>query len=153
VPAFAERDRRRSEPVCHGDSSGPSALPPSQGTCADALRPACPIWMPIGFEVMPRYTCTARAIAASLWSLYSPVQPWVMRPSRVTLVFSTTKSPAPEQAKLPRWTRCQSVMLPSSAEYWHIGETTIRLGRVIPPSWIGVKRFAVMGYGAATVMR
>src|SRR6185503_6277007 len=61
-----------------------------------------------------------------------------MRPSRVTLVFSTTNSPAPEQAKVPRCTACQSVMLPSSAEYWHIGETTMRLGSVMPPSSIGV---------------
>src|SRR3989442_3511411 len=30
-------------------------------------------------------------------------------------------------------------MQPSSAEYWHIGETTMRLGSVTPPSWMGVK--------------
>src|SRR5258705_5514973 len=60
-----------------------------------------------------------------------------MRPSRVTLVFSTTNSPAPEQAMLPRCARCQSVIEPSSAEYWHIGEMTTRLGSVMPPSWIG----------------
>ena len=30
-------------------------------------------------------------------------------------------------------------MQPSSAEYWHIGETTMRLGSVMPPSWMGVK--------------
>src|SRR3979490_2017881 len=35
--------------------------------------------------------------------------------------------------------RCQSFMQPSSAEYWHIGETTMRLGSVTPPSWMGVK--------------
>src|SRR5258706_2477731 len=60
-----------------------------------------------------------------------------MRPSRVTLVFSTTNRPAPEQAMLPRCARCQSVMEPSSAEYWHIGEMTTRLGSVMPPSWMG----------------
>src|SRR5918992_535073 len=68
-----------------------------------------------------------------------PVQPCVMRPSRVTLVFSTTKSPAPEQAKVPRCTVCQSVIEPSRAEYWHIGETTTRLGSVMPPRSSGVK--------------
>src|SRR5512134_1011378 len=68
-----------------------------------------------------------------------PVQPCVMRPSRVTPVFSTTNRPAPEQAKVPTCTVCQSVMEPSSAEYWHIGETTMRLGSVTPPSSIGVK--------------
>jgi len=31
-------------------------------------------------------------------------------------------------------------MLPSSAEYWHIGETTMRFGSVTPPSWSGLKR-------------
>ena len=40
--------------VCQGDSSGPSGLPPAKGGCDEALRPAWPIWMPIGFFVMPR---------------------------------------------------------------------------------------------------
>src|SRR4026209_2198904 len=62
-----------------------------------------------------------------------------MRPSRVTLVFSTTNSPAPEQAMVPRCCRCQSVIEPSSAEYWHIGDTTMRLGSVMPPRSSGVK--------------
>src|SRR5437867_5800604 len=62
-----------------------------------------------------------------------------MRPSRVTWVASTISSPAPEYARWPRWMRCQSFMQPSSAEYWHIGETTMRLGSVTPPSWMGVK--------------
>src|SRR5688572_28747779 len=57
-----------------------------------------------------------------------------MRPSRVTLVFSTTNRPAPEQAMLPKCARCQSVVQPSCAEYWHIGEMTTLLGSVIPPS-------------------
>src|SRR3954454_21741678 len=61
-----------------------------------------------------------------------------MRPSGVTPVASTTKRPAPEQANWPRCIRCQSVMQPSRAEYWHMGETTMRLGRVMPPSSIGV---------------
>src|SRR5512145_2078344 len=62
-----------------------------------------------------------------------------MRPSRVTPVFSITNSPAPEQAKVPTCTVCQSVIEPSSAEYWHIGETTMRLGSVTPPSSMGAK--------------
>src|SRR3954468_15139895 len=61
-----------------------------------------------------------------------------MRPSGVTPVASTTNKPAPEHANWPRCIRCQSVMQPSRAEYWHMGETTMRLGRVMPPSWIGV---------------
>src|SRR5882762_3771168 len=67
-----------------------------------------------------------------------------MRPSRVTCVASTISSPAPEYARWPRWMRCQSFMQPSSAWYWHMGETTTRLGSVMPPSWIGVKSFAGM---------
>src|SRR3970282_900874 len=43
-----------------------------------------------------------------------------------------------EQAMRPRCTRCQSLMQPSSAEYWHIGDTTMRFGSVTPPIWIGV---------------
>jgi hypothetical protein len=35
--------------------------------------------------------------------------------------------------------RCQSVIVPSTAEYWHIGATTMRFGSVTLPSWIGVK--------------
>src|SRR3954463_14851051 len=74
-----------------------------------------------------------------------------MRPSRVTCVASTMTSPAPEYARWPRWTKCQSLMLPSSAEYWHIGETTMRLGSVTPPSVMGVKRVAgmrpILGHG------
>src|SRR5437762_8302954 len=61
-----------------------------------------------------------------------------MRPSRVTPVASTTSMPGPDSASWPRWMRCQSVIAPSSAEYWHIGETTMRFGSVTPPSWIGV---------------
>src|SRR6266850_8296262 len=61
-----------------------------------------------------------------------------MRPSGVTPVASTIMSPAPEQANWPRCMRCQSVMRPCSAEYWHIGDTTMRLGSVMPPSRIGV---------------
>src|SRR5512139_3939144 len=60
-----------------------------------------------------------------------------MRPSRVTPVASRTTSPAPESAMLPRCARCQSFMLPSSAEYWHIGATAMRLGSVTPPSCSG----------------
>src|SRR3954469_17185726 len=62
-----------------------------------------------------------------------------MRPSGVTPVASTIMSPAPEQANWPMCMSCQSVMVPSMAEYWHIGETTIRLGSVMPPSSMGVK--------------
>lgn len=38
---------------------------------------------------------------------------------------------------------CQSVALPRSAEYWHIGEITIRFGRVTPRS-VNEENSAVM---------
>src|SRR5688572_2153973 len=56
-----------------------------------------------------------------------PVSPCVMRPRFSTAVASTNTTPAPPWANLPRCTRCQSVTWPSCAEYWHMGETTIRL--------------------------
>src|ERR1051326_9507898 len=82
-----------------------------------------------------------------------------MRPSRVTPVASTTTMPGPDSASCPRWIRCQSVIAPSSAEYWHIGETTMRFGSVMPPSWIGVKSLGCdtldppLGEGCADLLR
>ena len=35
-------------------------------------------------------------------------------------------------ARLPKWTRCQSVGMPSTAMYWSMGETTTRFSSVIP---------------------
>src|SRR3954467_10657213 len=53
-----------------------------------------------------------------------------MRPSAVTAVASIVNRPAPDISSWPQWTRCQSVAQPSTAEYWHIGDTTTRLERV-----------------------
>src|SRR6185437_10202402 len=63
-----------------------------------------------------------------------------MRPSGVTAVASMVRSAAPESARWPRWITCQSVMQPSSAEYWHIGAITIRLARRRLPTSSGVNR-------------
>src|SRR5438034_1092948 len=70
---------------------------------------------------------TMRFQAATCSGLYMPVQPGLIRPSRLTSVISVITSPAPPIARLPRWTRCQSFGVPSSAEYWHMGEQTTRL--------------------------
>src|SRR5262245_30842354 len=64
----------------------------------------------------------------------------VMRPMRSTAVASTTTMPARATANCIRCARCQSVALPSSAEYWHIGETAMRLGSVSGPTLRGSKR-------------
>ena len=75
-----------------------------------------------------------------------------MRPSGDTAVASRIISPAPESASCPRWIMCQSVALPSSAEYWHIGAMTTRLGRSRSPMRSGVKSWLLMmGPGAPAV--
>ena len=48
--------------------------------------------------------------------------------------------PAPDMASVIQCWRCQSVAEPSSAEYWHIGETAMRLCNGIPPITVGEKR-------------
>src|ERR1700690_1649009 len=60
-----------------------------------------------------------------------------MRPSGVTAVASVNTRPAPPAARAPRWTRCQSLAKPSMLEYWHIGETAMRFGRVTSRNEIG----------------
>src|SRR5262245_41602881 len=62
-----------------------------------------------------------------------------MRPARSTPVASTTIMPARVRASCIRCWRCQSVALPSAAEYWHMGDTTMRLGSVTGPSASGEK--------------
>src|SRR5262245_8798528 len=62
-----------------------------------------------------------------------------MRPVRSTPVASTTIMPARVRASCIRCWRCQSVALPSAAEYWHMGDTTMRLGSVTGPSASGEK--------------
>src|SRR5487761_66358 len=76
-----------------------------------------------------------------------------MRPRRSTWVASTTTSPAPELASMPRWVTCQSVATPSAALYWHIGATTMRLGSSRSARRMGENRALVMaahvGLGSA----
>jgi hypothetical protein len=58
-----------------------------------------------------------------------------MRPTGSTAVASMMNSPAPDKAMRPKCMTCQSLALPSSAEYWHMGAMTMRLGSVSRPSW------------------
>ena len=60
--------------------------------------------------------------------------------------------PAPPWARLPRWTMCQSLAKPSWAEYWHIGETPMRLANATERSWKGEKRGWLMGECAGLSM-
>src|SRR4051794_14714509 len=47
--------------------------------------------------------------------------------------------------------RCQSVMQPSTAEYWHIGAITILLASLILPTWNGVKSLAMISLSPSCV--
>src|SRR5258708_38673502 len=61
-----------------------------------------------------------------------------MRPAASTAVASIISRPAPPTASEPRCSKCHSLALPSSALYWHIGETTMRLASVSSRKAIGV---------------
>src|ERR1700749_4443517 len=62
-----------------------------------------------------------------------------MRPMASTWVASMQNIAAPDSARLLMWVKCQSLAEPSSAEYWHIGDTMMRLDKVRPRRVIGVK--------------
>ena len=114
----------------------------------EPLRPACAICIPI---LAWEYLCTksvTRFHAATCSGLYMPAQPGVMRAARLTSVISVMTRPAPPTARLPRCTRCQSLIVPSSAEYMHIGEQTIRFSSSMPRSLKGVN----IGGGAGSVL-
>jgi hypothetical protein len=53
-----------------------------------------------------------------------------MRPSGETALASAMTNPAPPTAREPRCTKCQSVAAPSTEEYWHMGDTPMRLRKV-----------------------
>src|ERR1700733_11702418 len=67
-----------------------------------------------------------------------------MRPAASTAVASSVRSPAPDIDSEPRCCWCQSLALPSTALYWHIGDTAMRFSSVTPPMVIGVKRCEVI---------
>ena len=115
--------------VVQPPSAGGISWPPSQGTWLEALRPAWLICMAMAVFEMSRTAPSAWAKAASVASSQRPRSHGVMRPSGVTAVASMITMPAPDSAMVPRCTVCQDVARPSSAEYWHIGATTMRLGK------------------------
>src|SRR5262249_13332702 len=67
----------------------------------------------------------------------------LIRPTADTAVASVITSDAPPTARLPRWTRCQSFENPSTLEYSHIGETTIRFDSVSERKAIGSNRCGI----------
>src|SRR5262249_30862475 len=99
---------------------------PFQRSRVEPLRPACASCRAIRAGLAACTNSTMRFQATTCSGLYMPVQPGVIRPSRLTSVISATTRAAPPTAREPRFTRCQSPGVPSWAEYWHIGETTMR---------------------------
>src|SRR5688572_715097 len=75
--------------------------------------------------------CVARASGSKCRSLQTPRSCGEMRPSGVTAAASVKTRPAPPMARLARCTKCQSFAMPSREEYWHIGETPMRLWKVM----------------------
>ena len=118
--------------------SGSGSSIPSHIRRVEPLRPAWASWRAMRAPVRPCTNSTMRFQASTCSGLYIPVQPGLIRPSRLTSVISATMRAAPPAARLPRWTRCQSFGVPSSAEYWHIGDTTMRLERTRSRSRNGV---------------
>src|SRR5712671_5387325 len=116
-------------------SSSVSGPLPYQGRAMLALRPACANWI-AGTAPWLFKNSEILLKPAICASSHIPVSPCVMRPRFSTAVASTKTMPAPPCANLPRCTRCQSPTWPSSAEYWHIGETTMRLRASISRSLI-----------------
>src|SRR6185437_10483372 len=67
-----------------------------------------------------------------------------MRPAADTPVASATNKPTPPSANWVQWNMCQSLALPSTELYSHIGATTIRFGSVRPRSRIGSNNLLLM---------
>ncbi len=70
----------------------------------------------------------------------------MIRPISSTWVASMQNIAAPDSASVLMWVKCQSLAEPSSAEYWHIGDTMMRLESLRPRSSIGENRVLMRGY-------
>src|SRR5579871_884757 len=70
-----------------------------------------------------------RSSGSKCFSLQTPRSCGEIRPSGVTAAASVNTSPAPPVARAARCAKCQSFANPSTEEYWHIGETPIRLAK------------------------
>ena len=130
--------------VCQPPSATGICWPPSQGAWLDPLRPAWASCIPTAALECLRIDARIGFSAASVASFHRPRQPGVMRPIASTWVASMQNIAAPDSAIVFIWVKCQSLASPFSAEYWHIGDTMMRLGSVRPRNWIGENR-ALMG--------
>jgi len=120
-------------------ASGGIGFVPSHGRVTDALRPAWASWIP-GTAPIRAIIAARRASASVCASDQMPRQPGVIRACGATWVASVMTMPAPPAARAPRCCRCQSFGRPSSAEYWHIGESAIRFRAVTDRKLIGWNR-------------
>src|ERR1700674_3027349 len=125
--------------VCQAPSLGASGLPPAHGLLHEALRPACAIWI-AGTAPCLRMKSATGFHAFACASDQIPASHGVMRPSGLTALASTLTNAAPPTARLPRCTKCHSLGMPSSLEYWHIGETKMRFLKATERSSSGEKR-------------
>src|SRR5690242_1004995 len=123
-------------------ASGPSriGLPPAAGGVVGPLRPACASCTPSLATPYCRQKSCTRLSAASFSSDHRPAHFGEMRPCGLTLVISHITRPAAPSDILPRCIRCQSLAEPLLELYWHIGDTTTRLGRVRPRKVRGENR-------------
>ena len=115
-------------------SAGESNMPPFQGAALDALRPAWLSWMHTGTAgAKRRARCRLSLKAAAVASSHKPKQPGLMRPTAETAVASKVTMPAPPLSSWVQCAKCQSLAWPCTEAYWHMGATTMRLGRVRGP--------------------
>src|ERR1043165_5482854 len=123
-------------------ASGPSriGLPPAAGGVVGPLRPACASCTPSLATPYCRQKSCTRLSAASFSSDHMPAQRGEIRPCGLTSVISVITSTAQPSDMLPRYMRCQSLAEPLLELYWHIGDTTTRLGKVSPRRVIGENR-------------
>ncbi len=111
------------------------ALRPAWASCTAGTAPRASMKRVIGFQ------------AAAWPSCHSPVSAGEILPSGDTALASAITTAAPPTARLPRWTRCQSLGKPSVAEYWHIGDRTSRLRNSSERWRKGVNRWLKRGSG------
>src|SRR6202012_4734644 len=116
--------------VCQPPCESGICWPPSHGVWLEPLRPACASCIATAALECLRTEARIGFSAFSVASFHSPRQPGVMRPIASTWVASKQNIEAPDSASELTWVKCQSVAAPSTAEYWHIGDTTMRFDSV-----------------------
>src|SRR5208282_20730 len=84
-----------------------------------------------------------RSSGSKCLSLQTPRSSGEIRPSGMTAAASVKTTPAPPTARAARWAKCQSLAKPASEEYWHIGDTPMRLANVTSRSLNSLNRWDI----------